>query len=393
MRVKYIVLFLSLFVTVHTISAQTVRMANGTILQGEVTAIHATGLEILSATGAKTYTWDTLSWGTRFRYQPQFRANFDSILKGLPPSSRSRKPDPEEMTDIQSKVAAGDKAVTATPSPAPTPIPTASLLIWDHFSYATPDSFRTGGFPSKAMRAPDATYFHGLQFGPGRKDVVYLASDPKNASELRDLLLVYSPYDPSYTNVIAINGFKKGAGVVTFRKFPLKSRFGEIEALFDIEYMGLANDEERVTVSAQLSRGDQKCRFVLGGLLRDHAFSKQIIPVDGLIDLPMIFVALDAKTSPVKITGELLMSHLRLAPKDNMDNKLTIEILTEDGTLLQKEVVRMDEANILLPNQISVDFKKAEVGKTYRVKTAINLGSFLGPVTGDETVEFPAKQP
>ena len=70
-------------------AAQEIRMANGVILKGTVSQATDAGLEIQTSAGLRTYTWETLSTSTRFRYQPVYRANFDAILEGLPPSART----------------------------------------------------------------------------------------------------------------------------------------------------------------------------------------------------------------------------------------------------------------------------------------------------------------
>ncbi|MFH0880708.1 MAG: hypothetical protein V2A34_13415 [Lentisphaerota bacterium] len=383
--------FLVLVTLACTASAQSVRLANGTIVQGQVTKNTREGLEIQTAAGPKILTWDTLSMGTRFRYEPAFKANIDAVLQGRPASSRTRVPDPEESTqDAASAPTATPAPVVAEPVTARPDAP-ATLLIWDHFTYENNDSFRAGGFPSKALRAPSYTYYHGLQFGPEAKDVVYLAIDPKDNTEARDLLLVYSPYSALYTNAMSINGFKKGGGVVNFKKFPLRAQFGAINAAYDMEYTGLANDEEMLTAVIELSRGDQKCRFILGGLFRDTATGNQIIGVNGLIDLPRVSITLDPKETPIKIKGDLLMSGLKLVPKENMDNRLNVEIFTADGTLVQKEAIKLDEASLMLPSQFSLAPKKMTPGETYRVKSTINLGPFLGPVTDEDTISLPNK--
>ena len=83
-------LFLFLFFgLVISVGAEEIKLANGTIVQGDVVQAKDEGLAIKTAEGEKTLAWKTLSAGTRFRYQPSYRANFDHILKGDPASMRT----------------------------------------------------------------------------------------------------------------------------------------------------------------------------------------------------------------------------------------------------------------------------------------------------------------
>lgn len=73
------------------VRAEDVRLANGLVIKGQITRASDAGLEMQTSAGPKTYAWETLSWGTRYRYQPSFRANLDPILKGLPPAARTNE--------------------------------------------------------------------------------------------------------------------------------------------------------------------------------------------------------------------------------------------------------------------------------------------------------------
>jgi hypothetical protein len=73
-------------------SAQPPRLANGLAIRGEVIRATDTGLEIGTAPGkTRVYPWKTLSAGTRYRYQPIFRANFEAVLKGDPAAARTNR--------------------------------------------------------------------------------------------------------------------------------------------------------------------------------------------------------------------------------------------------------------------------------------------------------------
>lgn len=68
---------------------QSIRLANGLIIKGEFRQTTDAGLEIQTPTGSRTLSWETLSAATRYRYQLSYRANYDAILHGSPPSDRT----------------------------------------------------------------------------------------------------------------------------------------------------------------------------------------------------------------------------------------------------------------------------------------------------------------
>ena len=62
-----------------------IRLVNGRVIKGEILAISEEGLELKTPQGSKLFRWETLSLGTRYRYQASFRENFDAIQKGQVP--------------------------------------------------------------------------------------------------------------------------------------------------------------------------------------------------------------------------------------------------------------------------------------------------------------------
>lgn len=67
---------------------QELRLANGAVIPGELAQVKPEGLEIRTPTGTRLYNWPTLSLGTRYRYQPNFRSGYLGLLEGLPASER-----------------------------------------------------------------------------------------------------------------------------------------------------------------------------------------------------------------------------------------------------------------------------------------------------------------
>ena len=76
-----------------------VRLANGRTVPGQVLQVTDAGIEMQTSKGKKTFPWRALSAGTRFRFQPSYRANFSAVLRGEPlksPSDGEKKPNASE---------------------------------------------------------------------------------------------------------------------------------------------------------------------------------------------------------------------------------------------------------------------------------------------------------
>ncbi len=369
-------------------SAQEIRMANGVILKGTVKQATSSGLEIQTPAGPKTYTWETLSTATRFRYQPVYRANFDVILQGLPPSARTNKPDLVTTT-------AQTQAVKPEPETAkPTTTQPQSLRVFDQAPYENIDSISSGQIPNLQLRTPNSTMYMGLQYGPTKKDVIYMIFDRKSAQETPDTLLVYSPGNPAYTNAARLGGFKKGSGdarVMSFKKFRINSRFGLVATDYDIEcgYAEGQTNSVTVTISVELTKGNVKNRFVLSGPVSDLVQGDGIINVKGLLDIPVLWVGLDLTTGSPRLVGNLNMSHLKMAPKEGIENRVSVTVIDEKGDVVDRESVKLDESTFNQPYGIVCDLGKIEPGKTYIAKAAIDLGPFIGPAVFEEKFTMP----
>ena len=370
-------------------NAQEIRMANGVVLKGTVKQATGEGLMLQTPVGLKTYTWETLSAGTRFRYQPVYRENIGFILDGLPPSARTNRPDSE--TTAPAGVVLKDQETTSRGT-ASQP---QSLRLFDQAPYENVDSISSSQLPNLPLRTPGSAAYLGLQYGPAKTDVVYMIFDPKTPQETPDTLLVYGPNYPTYSTPLKIGGFKKGVGAVrlmSFKKFKLSGRFGQIAADYEIESSfpeGQANSIN-LTVTTELTQGNTKNRFVLCGDVSDLTRGDGIINIKGLLDLPVLWVSLDLTAGTPRLVGNLNMSHMKLAPKEGLENRVSITLVDDQGEVAQRESIKVDESSFGQPYGVVCELKRAEPGKSYTVKAAIDLGPYIGPATFEESITIPA---
>jgi hypothetical protein len=374
-------------------SGQEIRLANGIVIKGEVVGSGKDGLEVKTPLRTQTYSWETLSPATRYRYQPEFRANYDVILRGLPPHMRTNAPDPQVVLELP-KASATQKPETPTQETAAPEEDTA--LLFDQFEYQHVTPIHSTAFPDAELRsAPHASYI-GFQYGPGRDEVLYLAFDTKGPSELSDVLFAYSPAAGEFNTTQRITGFKRGSGAaryVNYRKLKVSTSFGNITANmeFDSETSGLATNEMGMTVSVELLRDKTRSRFTLNQRFTDLLHGPGLIPVKGVLDMPMLWLALDTAEGAPKLAGNLNMSNMKMAPRDGMDSRVAISVTDEDGNAVQRESVRLDAASFSAQYGIISELKRTQPGTTYKIKASIDLGPFIGPVEFEDEITTPRR--
>ena len=390
-RFCYIAIWLSLALACGSAaSGQDVRAANGQLIKGQALKATDAGLEVQTQTGPRTYSWETLSAATRYRWQATYRANYDAVLGGLPPSARTNPADVE--TPPTAPVAT---TTNAAPASAPPPTATKSMLIFDQAQYENVDPISANQFPSLQLRAPNLATYLGLQYGARKSDVVYLALDTKGPEEPLDVLYVYSPSIAAYTTPLKITGFKKNVGdtrIVSFKKFKLASQFGQITTDFEVECMGAGTLSNQVTLSiaAALSKDEVKSKFQLVGQMVNLVQGDGVINVSGILDLPVLWVSLDITAGQLSLVGNLNMAHLKIVPKEGMDNRVNIVITSDKGEAVQREAVRLDEATASQKYSVVCPLKKLAAGQTYVVRASIDLGPFFGPSSFEDKITLPA---
>ncbi|MFH0953179.1 MAG: hypothetical protein V1873_02495 [Verrucomicrobiota bacterium] len=373
---------------------QNVRLANGVSIRGEVRNVTDDGLEIQTPTGPRTYSWETLSIATRYQYQPVFRANYEAILQGLPPSARTNAPD---ITEEKPREVA-EAPVEKTSAPTQAVAQAQSLNVFEQLEYENVDPIAISKFPNLQLRSPPLAAYVGLQYGPGKDDVAYLAFDTRTSDDPRDVVYVFSPGSPEYASTAKMGGTKvstKEGRTATLKKFNLSSKFGQADASFDVEcsFSTAQANVLMLTIGCELYKGNTKSRFVLMGQTADLVQGEGVIVVKGILDLPVLWVSLDMTTGSPRLVGNLNMSHLKLLPKEGMDNRVTVTVTDDKGAVVQRELFKLDESTAAEKYSLSCDLKKTVPGQSYTVQASIDLGPFLGPVSFEEKITIPKAQP
>jgi len=376
--------------------AKTVRLVSGITVKGDVVESTGAGLVIKTSKGAKAYEWETLSPATRYRYEPKFRANYDVVLRGLSPSRRVKIPLQDAMPIDHSRSSTLIKRQAQQPV---TPVEKTkdSLLLVDQIVYENIDPLRVGAFPQLDLRSPESAAYWGIQYGPGRDQVLYMAFDGKDVNELRDVLYIYGLSDP-YKKTTRIKAMKKRKDNNYFAKYrdvELSSRFGEITADYELNFtytIGKPKDLA-VIIDVELKAAGETSRFNLYGQPTDLIYSEGTINVRGLLDLPVLWVSLDPASKSPWLVGDLRMSRMKLCPGRGMDTSVIIEVRdNQSNDMVQRQVVELDESIFTREYSIVTAMGKMKPGGVYNVKASIDLGPFLGEVICEETIHVPKAQ-
>ncbi len=389
---SYIASLAALLLAAASAAGQDIRLANGMIVKGTVKQATDAGLEIQAQTGSRVYPWEQLSAGTRYRHQPAYRANFDAILQGLPPSARTNPPDKAGTPGATSATPGGESAATETTSAATAP--PATTLVFDQAQYENVNPITIAQYPGLQLRTPATATFIGFQYGPGSREVMYLGFDAKTAGDLRDVMFIHAPDVPAYAGTARIGGFKKGSGesrVASFKKFSLTSQFGQVSVGYDIECAYTQTNSLNATISCSLWKGNTKSSFLLNGEMSDLVQGDGIINVKGILDLPVLWVSLDLSAGTPRLVGNLNMSHMKLVPKEGMETRVSIVATSDKGEAVLRETIKLDESGFGAPYGLICDLKKLPSGQSYVVRAAIDLGPFIGPAVFEEKMTIPAR--
>jgi hypothetical protein len=372
------------------VHGQDIRLANGSVVKGTVLQKTDTGLVIQTPSGERTIEWAQLSAGTRYRLQPLYRANYEAVLLGLPVSAWTNAP----AADEESATPEASPAASAAPvtEAAPAPVGSQSLDFASQAAFEVADWLRSGAIPGLQLRAADEALYKAFQYGPGAGEVVYLVLDTKGGGDVRDVLFVYSPGNAALSRTVKYSGFKKSVGdnrIVSFKRVPLNTRFGIIDTRIELEASSSLTTWLSVTFYVDLTANDTKARIILSGEMPDYLVGGGLIGAAGVLDLPVLWLALDMSTGAPAVIGNLNMSGLHVVPKDGLDNKINLEISDSKGAVIQRETVKLDESTLNAPNQFLLPIKKATPGELYTVKGSINLAPFFGSVTREVKVVVP----
>ncbi len=94
-------------------------------------------------------------------------------------------------------------------------------------------SLRGMDLPVMALRTKDCVFYAGLQYGPGKSDVLYMVFDCKERLSPHDVLYVYIPGHVKYGKAVRLKGRRRGDNYL-FPSIGLASKFADVDATVDL---------------------------------------------------------------------------------------------------------------------------------------------------------------
>lgn len=360
--------------------AQEVRFANGAPVKGEVKAVSPEGMEIQSGATSRLYPWNTLSAGTRFRFDPVYRVNLASIQKGEPAAARTNEPESGYVTSPGTEaepVAAEGDAEPAVP------------VDFDHYEPAKP--LPRENIPDLTLRSPDAATSWGLRYGRSAGEVVYFVFDTRAAGDAPDGLVIYTPANGRTDRIKAARRSDRGDALMQFRKLRYQGAFGDAKASMDVACSFSSRDAGAllVSVDVELTRGAQSCAFTLQGAPPGTAQGNVLITPREILLAPSLWMATDTSSGRHVLVGNIRMGRLKLLPKRGMDLMVSVSILDEAGKPVLEESLTPALSSPLDRHTISLGLDKLTPGRKYALKASVDLGPLFGRLRYEESMVLP----
>lgn len=345
--------------------APIVRFVNGTPVKGEVTSVKPEGLEITNGEAGKVYPWSAFAAGTRFRFDPLYRANFSLAQQGKPMSRWTNAP--ESTTDSGSAPAAV-QPMTFSAFPPLAARSRASLA---------------GLELNDAARA--LTW--GFRYGPGETEVAYVAIEPGGDDGLPTTLLLWS--DPNQ-RAERLRGSRRAVGdeaTVSFRKQRFRSTREGVDVQCDLalSVSTLAEGVFNVALDVELKKGDAVSSFTLYGPPPGMLVGDGDIVAQDLLVSPLMKLAISAGS----LSGDIRMGRLRFIPRSGMDKAVSVVISDARNNAVMEEKVLFQDGKQAEIATLALPLKSLVTGQRYSMQSGIDLGPFFGALRYGETFVAP----
>ncbi len=378
-----------------------VRLANGALFQGEAEEPTPEGLKVRTPTGTRVIPWKTLSPGTRYRYEPLYRANFMAVVSGLPRSMWTNRPSapvskPGGRRPSKTK---GESKPSSESSDAGTSASKGSLRLADNLRYENIPPILSDTIPDLQLHRPVHTLSMAIQYGPCTNDVACFVFDLTSADAAPDEMYAYAPGLADYRTPRRIKALKQKKGytyTARFKKIALQSRFGRIAAYYELRFFGISGRTPplQMRINVKLRAGSLLSRFTLGGKPSVVVKGRGTIQPTAILDLPILWMRLDTSHDQVRLVGNLKMSGLKLCPRMGMSRDVKFSIVEKaTGKKIKSDTIRLDEDMFEHEYGLVYDLRNVQLesGHKYTVSAAIDLGPILGEVSFKQTFTVPAR--
>lgn len=383
--------FLLVVLAAWPVLAQDVRFANGATARGAVKSVSPDGMELELGGQAKLYPWSAFSAGTRFRYDPVYRANLAVIQAGQPASARTNEPESGYLTTPSSD-ATGSVPGANPMAPAPTTLQRdSSSGPLNLEAYEPAPALPRANIPKLELRNGDAALSWGVRYGRGTREIAYFVFDVKEPGELPDALVMHSAADERTDRIKATRRGDGSEATAQFRKLRFEGTFGEAKAGVDLScaFSARSSAALNLTADVELTRGTTVCAFSLSGQPAGALQGAGDIAARELVTPPSLWMAIEGKGGRAAVVGNVRMGRFKLLPRRGMETAVSVTVSDEGGKPVLERAVPLQNASLQDRYTITLPLDQVQSGRKYALKASIDLGPLLGRVRYEESFVVP----
>lgn len=352
-------------------------LLNGAPLRGEVIAVRPDGVEVRAGAATRLHPWSAFAPGTRYRFDPLYRANLTAAQQGLPVARWPNPPDgeysaqPRPLAGPATTSAAGATDVRPLSFTALPPIPARprnSLVTLDPKAGAQALSW-------------------GLRYGPAESDTAFFILESAGADGLPPAMHVWTAADKRPERITASRRADGDEARAVFREQRFRGAREDVQVEYRVSVSASTRMPGALLVNAdvQLQKGAAISSFSLVGAPPGVLSGDGAVAARDLLAPPSLVMALDTIDGKPVFAGGVRMGRLRLIPRSGMDRALSVTISEERGAEVIKESVAFTGDAPADKHSFALPLQSLKSGGKYSLRARIDLGPFLGPVEYQES--------
>lgn len=351
-------------------------LLNGAPLRGEIVSVRPEGIEVQSGGTSRVVPWYAFAPGTRFRYDPLYRANVKAAQQGMPPT---RWPNPADG-ELSAAPREGARAADPAP-PAPTEaIPRATFRPLSFAELPPIPPLRRGALVplDRALDARATAW--GLQYGAGHGDWILFVAEPGGQDGLPAALHIWTVSAKKPERIAATRHSEGDETRAVFRDVRFQTTREEAAIEYRVSVSASTRAPGSLLISAEITlrRDGVASRFALVGTPPGVVVGDVPISPRDLLAPPNLQMAMDSAGGKPVYAGNIRMGRLRLVPRSGMERAVAVSIREENGQEVLKDSFVCGGESPVDKYSFTVPLSALKKGGKYAIRASINLGPFLG---------------
>lgn len=351
-------------------------LLNGTAVRGEIVAVRPDGMQVQSGVNTRFYPWTAFAPGTRYRFDPLYRANLTAAQQGLAVARWPNAPDgdyandPPKFEPASAPVpdSAGIKPLVFAEFPPLPARPLASLVTLD-------------------TKAGARSLAWGLRHGPAETDAAYFILETSGADGLPPAMHVWVATIKRAERVLASRRADGDEARAVFREQRFRGTREDVQVDYRISVSASTRMPGALLLSAdiELRKGAAASSFTLVGMPAGVLVGDGNVAARDLLSPPSILFALDLRDGKPVYAGSVRMGRLRLIPRSGMERTIAITIRDERGKKVRAESIAFTGDAPTDKHSFFMPLDSLTSGGKYTIDARIDLGPFLGALEYQES--------